>query len=199
MTKKKTYLACDIGASHGRVFAADFNGETIRLEEKASFPNSPVWAGNTLSWDFPGLFRELCESISRSVSEGRKPESLGIDTWGVDFGIVDQSGRLIAQPLHYRDNHRSEVFAEVLSILDENDLFRHCGTIIWPIGSVFNLYALKKQNAVEYIHGSKCLFMPDLFNSFLTGRMLNEYTIASTSLMYDISERSWSEHKPHSY
>jgi sugar (pentulose or hexulose) kinase len=116
---------------------------------------------------------------------------MGIDAWGVDFGLTDALGRLIANPLSYRDTARVDSVDPVLAAVGKERLFLGTGTFVIPIESIFNLHALREMNALEYHHGANYLHIPDLLISLLTGETVNEYTVATTSLMYDIPGKRW--------
>jgi len=119
--------------------------------------------------------------------------ALGIDTWGVDFGVIDKNGRLISNPLHYRDEKRNSVASEMFEIISEKELFTLSGIFILPIMGVFLLYYLKRENSPEYVNASKLLMIPDLFNYFLTGKICNEYTNATTTGMFNQTKKRWED------
>lgn len=191
--KTKNYLVFDFGASNGRALIGKYNGNKIGFEEVYRFDNRPVRAGGTLYWDILRLYLELLKGIELGFKKTRHITSLGIDTWGVDFGFIDERGKLISNPIHYRDEARNSCAEEVYKKISKRKLFELSGIFILPILSVFNLYSLKKQNAPEYLCGKRLLMIPDIFNFFLTGEMINEYTNATTTAMFDQIKKRWSD------
>lgn len=189
----KNYLIFDFGASSGRAIVAQFDGSKFTLEETHRFENRPVYTAGTLYWDILRLYSELKEGISASVRLFKNIESLGIDTWGVDFGLLDKNGRLLSNPHHYRDEARVGIAAEVHKDFSREKLFELTGGLVLGIMSVYHLYNLKINYDTELLNAKKFLMMPDLFNYFLTGNTFNEFTEATTTVVYDQKNKKWSE------
>jgi len=187
----KNFLVFDFGASNGRASVAFYDGSRFDFEVVHRFDNVPVYLGGTLYWDFLRLFSELKTGLTAAVKKFSKIESLGIDTWGVDFGLVDKNGALICNPVHYRDKHRNSMPDEVYKLISGRELFDLTGAAQASYYGLFNLYSLKARNASEYICADKLLMMPDLFNFFLTGIAVNEYTDAYTSMMINPVSMQW--------
>ncbi len=186
-------LAIDLGASSGRGIVGKFDGEKISLEEVHRFTNDPVNIGGHLYWDTLKLFTEIKQAISTcALSENKDIRSISIDTWGVDFGLLDATGQMIGNPHNYRDPHLTyELMEEVYAKIPKEELYRITGSQFLNFNSIYQLYNLSKN---EYIleNAKDMLFIPDLLKYFLTGVKQTEYTIASTSQLLDAKARNWS-------
>jgi rhamnulokinase/L-fuculokinase len=188
MTASKSVLAVDLGGSSGRVMSGKFDGSTIKLEQIHRFENNPIEINGTLHWDFNGLLSE----IKTGIEKAGEFDSLGIDTWGVDFGLLDKDGQLLEPPVHYRDKRTEGISDEVFALIDRARLFEITGTGFMEINTVFQLFALKKYRPHILENAHKLLLMPDLFNYLLTGNMCTELSIASTTQMLEKSG-NWSD------
>ena len=188
----KKVLAFDFGASSGRAIIGSFDGEKITLKEVHRFTNDPVDLGGTLYWDVLRLFYEIKQGIVKAKIAGGF-DSIGIDTWGVDFGLIDKNGRLLENPVHYRDKRTSGLVEESFKSVPRQKMYDITGIQFMELNTLFQLISLKKQRHEMLERADKMLFMPDLFAYFLTGKMCSEYSIASTSQLIDINTRSWSK------
>ena len=186
-----TFLAVDFGAGSGRVIAGRVSGGQLELDELHRFPNRQVRLGGHVYWDFPSLFEEMKEGLRRAAAKYADVESIGIDTWGVDYGLVDRAGNLMGNPLCYRDASTADTPAEVFARIDEAAHYAETGIQVMPINTMFQLYARKKENEAWLREARHLLFMPDLFAYYLTGIPGNEYCIASTSELLDARRRTW--------
>ncbi|MDR1953497.1 MAG: rhamnulokinase [Clostridiales Family XIII bacterium] len=182
-------LAIDLGASGGRGILAEFSGERIAMREVHRFPNIPVRVGERLYWDILKLFDETKTCIAKAAREA-SVDSVGIDTWGVDFGLIDKDGQLLANPVHYRDN-RTDGFERIYAHMSRAELYRRTGIQEMQINTVHQLYALRLDRPDLLSLTDRILFTPDLLNYFLTGEKRTEYTIASTSEMLDVGAGNW--------
>ncbi|GBF72998.1 rhamnulokinase [Paenibacillus sp. 598K] len=187
-------LAADYGASSGRVMLGRFDGRRLALSEIHRFANEPVQLGETLHWDFLRLFHELKTGIRAFGREsGEAPASIAVDTWGVDFGLVDAKGRLVGHPVHYRDARTDGVMPELFAQYPEHELFATTGIQPLQFNTIFQLYAMREEWDARFARGeAQLLFMPDLLRYYLTGERSAEYTIASTSGLLDPQRRDWS-------
>lgn len=186
-----TYLAIDFGAGSGRVIAGHIENKKLLLDELHRFPNRQIKLGKHIYWDFLSLYEEMKTGIRKAVQAGYNVKSIGIDTWGVDFGLIDKAGNLLANPMCYRDSCTAGVVEEVFSRISRTDHYRESGIQVMPINTLFQLYALQKENPRLFECAEHLLFMPDLFSYFLTGNCDNEYSIASTSELLNATTRSW--------
>lgn len=187
----KRVLAFDFGASSGRAMLGEFDGSRIRLEEVHRFSNDPVMVGSTMYWDVLRLFYEIKQGISKALVHGGF-ESIGIDTWGVDFGLIDKAGNLLENPVHYRDARTRGLIDEAFKLIPREELYEITGNQFMEINTVFQLFALARQRPELLDRADAMLLMPDLFNFMLTGVKRTEYTIASTTQMLDARKQVWS-------
>ncbi len=185
-------LAFDFGGSSGRAVLAHFDGAKIELEEIHRFENNPVMAGGRLYWDVLRLLHELKTGIVRAVHIC-KVECIGIDTWGVDFGLLDASGQLLSNPSHYRDTKNQGYTEKANSVMCREELYAETGTQIMDINTLFQLLSLYDMRPEILEAADKLLPMPDLLGCFLTGKCTCDRSMASTTSMMDISSRKWSE------
>jgi Sugar (pentulose and hexulose) kinases len=163
------------------------------MEEIHRFPNRQVRLGNHIYWDFPALFEDLKTGLRLAAQKGYAVKGIGIDTWGVDFGLIDRNGNLVGNPVCYRDGRTDGLPPEVFRILDERKHYEVTGIQVMAINTLFQLYSMQKNREPQLEIARRLLFMPDLFSYFLTGVANNEYCIASTSELLDAKSRNWSE------
>lgn len=190
MTKR--VLAFDFGASSGRAIIGCFDGDKITLEEVHRFSNDPVSVGGTVYWDVLRLFYEIKQGIIKAKIAGGF-DSIGIDTWGVDFGLIDSEGKLMENPVHYRDARTVGLVDEAFKTMSKEKLYGITGIQFMELNTLFQLISLKKYRPWMLERADKMLFMPDLFGYMLTGKMCAEYSIASTSQLIDLDKRTWSK------
>ncbi len=190
MTKR--VLAFDFGASSGRAIIGCFDGEKITLEEVHRFSNDPVSVGGTVYWDVLRLFHEIKQGIIKARMAGGF-DSIGIDTWGVDFGLIDAEGKLMENPVHYRDKRTVGLVDEAFKTMPKEKIYGITGIQFMELNTLFQLISLKRQRPWMLDRADKMLFMPDLFAYMLTGKMCAEYSIASTSQLIDIKTNGWSK------
>ncbi len=185
----KIHLACDFGGGSGRVMAGWLEYGPVRLEEIHRFQNRQVRLGDTLYWDFPALFQDMKDGLRKAAERyGSSIVSIGIDTWGVDFGLIDRQGHLLGLPVCYRDARTKGLPERYFATRDRHEHYAHNGTQVMEINTLFQLLALKESSLPSE---ATLLFMPDLFSYYLTGVANNEYTIASTSELLNARTRDW--------
>lgn len=190
-----TYLAIDFGGGSGRVIAgtisSDASGKHLTMQLIHRFANRQVRLGNHVYWDFPALFEDMKTGLRKAAALGLKVDGIAIDTWGVDFGLIDRDGNLIGNPVCYRDARTSGLSNRFFHDVDRSAHYAVNGTQVMDINTLFQLYSLKQADSPMLHIADRLLFMPDLFSFFLTGVANTEYTIASTSELLDASTRNW--------
>lgn len=191
MKKNVKVLALDFGASSGRAIVGTFDGEKISLKEIHRFTNDPVILVDTMYWDVLRLFHDIKTGLIKAKQEG-KIQSLGIDTWGVDFGLLDKNGKLLENPVHYRDARTKGMMEKVFSKIDKEKLYNVTGNQFMELNTIFQLMAIKEQQPELLDRAETMLLMPDLLNYFLSKEKCTEYTIASTTQLLDAKSKKWS-------
>ena len=189
--KVKSCIICDLGASNGRVIIGDYDGSSLNFEEIYRFDNIPVKAAETLYWDVLYLYKELKNGVKLSFEKRKEVSSIAIDTWAVDFGFIDKRGKLLGNPVHYRDKERNSMIEALNPIYSQKRLFELTGGLVISIMSIYHMYSLALNKATELYNADKFLMMPDIFNYFLTGEASNEYTNVTTTIMYSINDKKW--------
>lgn len=187
---RKRLLAFDFGASSGRAILGTYSDGKLQLEEIHRFSNDPVSVRGTLYWDVLRLFFEIKQGITKALHAGGF-DAIGIDTWGVDFGLLDGEGRLLKNPVHYRDSRTDGMMDEVFKTIPRGELYDRTGIQLMNLNTLFQLEAMVKNDAETLARAKTLLFMPDLFAYFLTGAKRAEYTIASTSQLLDPKAGGW--------
>lgn len=191
MKNKLKMLAIDLGASSGRGIVGEFDGNKLTLTENHRFSNDPVNVGGRLYWDILRIFHEIKMSLGKTVIAGDNIATMGIDTWGVDYGLLDRKGRLMANPVHYRDVRTDGIEAYVDKIVPLSDIYRTTGIQSLEFNTIYQLAAEKRDDPEVFDRASGLLFIPDLLNYFLTGERATEYTVASTGALLDAASRKF--------
>lgn len=184
-------VAIDLGASSGRVILSTFNGKSIELKEVYRFPNYAIKLGDRYYWNFPGIYNEILKGLRKAVKQERNIISIGIDTWGVDYGLLDEEGNLIGLPIHYRDERTQSIIDDVERILPFSEIYKKTGIQKMAINTLYQLYSDKIIRPKILENADVLLFIPDLLNYYLTGEVYSEYTIASTSQLLNAVEGDW--------
>ncbi len=188
----KRVLAFDFGASSGRAIVGVFDGEKIELREVHRFSNDPVTINGTVYWDVQRLFFEIKQGILKAKEDGGF-DSIGIDTWGVDFGLLRKDGTLIENPIHYRDKRNDGMVEKAKKYMSHEEMYDITGIQFMDFNTVFQLLSLKENRPYIIEEADTLLFMPDLLAYMLSGVKSTEYSIATTSQMVDLKTKTWSE------
>lgn len=197
MPQARCFAAVDLGATSGRVILGrlvDLGSGALRfeLEQTGRFVHDGLAAGAELHWSFAtltdGVLAGLREAERRCRERGEVLESIGIDTWAVDYGLLDETGQLLGDPFHYRDSRTEGVPDRVFEALGADELHCRCGLQIQPFNTIFQLVAER----ADWSRVARLLLMPDLLGHWLTGRAVAEVTNASTTGLFDVRARSWS-------
>ncbi len=188
MTAKKHVIAVDLGAESGRVMRVDFDGTRLNMSEVHRFPNVPVMAGGTLHWDALRLWKDISDGI-RAASAGAA--GIGVDTWGVDFALLDRDGRLLANPVHYRDRRIDGMMEWVFARMPRREVFQRTGIQIMPINGLYQAASLVRDNSPLLDAAHTYLTIADLFNYWLSGAKTCEFTHATTQQMYNPAADDW--------
>lgn len=184
-------LAIDLGASSGRGIVGSFNGEKLTLRENHRFSNDPAILNGRMYWDILRIYQEIKQSISKTVLEGDNVTSIGIDTWGVDYALLDEAGRMLSNPVHYRDTRTEGVQEKVSAVIPAEELYGATGIQTLNFNTVYQLYTDLCEDPEIFKRAKRMLNIPDLLNYFLTGVMANEYTVLSTGGYLDAKKRDF--------
>ena len=190
---QKKMLAIDLGASSGRGIVGAFDGQKLSLKENHRFSNDPVILGGRMYWDILRIFHEIKQSIAKTVLDGDAIRSIGIDTWGVDYALLDASGRMLANPYHYRDARTEGVVSYVGRFFAPSELYAQTGIQCMNFNTIFQLACDLRDDPKMVENASRMLNIPDLLNYFLTGNLANEYTILSTGALLDAHKRDYAK------
>ncbi len=184
----KNVIAIDLGAESGRVLRVGFDGRAFHLEDVHRFPNIPVHAGGTLYWDILRLWHEITQGIQQA---GRTAASIGIDTWGVDFALLDRSGNLLSNPVHYRDQRTEGMMEWVFERVPRRAIFERTGIQFMMLNTLYQLAAVARDQRPLLECAANLLTIPDLLNYWLTGEKVNEFTNATTTQFYNPRTGGW--------
>ena len=186
MEKQNYFFAVDLGATSGRTIVATIENEKIQLEELTRFDNNLIQTGGHFYWDIYALYFEIIKGLKLAAQRQLNICSIGIDTWGVDFVCVGKDGALLRNPLAYRDPHTFGMMEDYFEhVIDKKKVYDITGIQFMNFNSLFQLYAMRKNNDSALANAEKILFVPDALGYMLTGKMVCEYTIASTSQILD--------------
>ncbi len=191
---KPKFLAIDLGAETGRAFVGTLDAGRIILEEIHRFPNVPLIVAGHLRWDVPRLFADVKTALRIAVEKGHRGIlSVGVDTWGVDFGLMNTEHNSIDLPFTYRDKRTDGIMEKVFKKIPLDEIYRRTGIQFMQINSLFQLYSLIDNDRGSLSKYSTLLFMPDIFNYLLTGKEFSEYTISSTSQLLNVWSKEFDQ------
>jgi rhamnulokinase len=194
MTASHHYLAVDLGAESGRVMLGQFDGERFRLAEAHRFVSMPVRLPDGLHTDVLRIWAEIKHGLALGLQQaGGAAAGVGVDTWGVDFALLDRQGALVSNPYHYRDSLTDGILDEAFRRVPRDQIFEQTGIQFMPINTLYQLLALKLRSAPVLETAAILLMMPDLFNYWLSGRKASEFSIATTSQCYDPRRGDWAK------
>jgi len=194
MAEVKTYIAVDLGAESGRVILGSVCNGRIELEEVHRFNNGPIEENASLRWDFNRLLSQVKAGIGKAVQKtGIKIQGIGIDSWGVDFGLIGADGKLIEKPYHYRDSRTNAMCEKAFELMDKRQIYENTGTQFLQLNTIYQLLAMRMANSVVLTKTKKLLFMADLFSYYFCNNAYGEYTLASTSQLMDMKTGQWSK------
>jgi rhamnulokinase len=182
--------AVDLGAQSGRVAVGDFDGERLAVDEAHRFENVPVTADGVLQWDFERLYEDTVDGLRAAARDGPL-DSVAVDSWAVDFGLVDAGGRLLGNPVHYRDARRAGAVEHVYARVPPRELYERTGIQLMPINTVFELAALARDGAPALAEAETLLLIPDLVHGRLCGSRSTELTNATTTQCFDPTADEW--------
>ncbi|MGW8227228.1 MAG: rhamnulokinase, partial [Anaerolineales bacterium] len=185
----KTVLAVDLGAESGRVMGVHFDGQQLALEELHRFSNTPVTLNDTLHWDFLRLWGDIQTGIEKGVA--LQPASIGVDAWGVDFGLLDNQGSLIGNPVHYRDKRTNHMMERAFAKVPQAEIFSQTGIQFMPINTLYQLLSLVESKSPQLQIAETFLTAPDLLNYWLTGAKVCEFSNATTTQLFNPTTGNW--------
>jgi rhamnulokinase len=186
------YLAFDLGAESGRAIRGELSGRQLTVEELHRFPNTPIRDGESLCWDTDRLWAEIRHGLEVAVRQQNLTlDGIGVDTWGVDFGLLGADGKLVERPRHYRDSRNNGMVEKVCECVPREEVFGYTGIQFMQINTLYQLYSMKLAGSAALDAGRRLLHIPDLFNYWLTGVAKSEATIASTSQFFNPVAMDW--------
>jgi rhamnulokinase len=187
--QSKPYLAFDFGAESGRAVLAHLRSGILTTDEVHRFANEPVEYGGSLHWDVSRLWFEVRKALG--CLEERELAGIGVDAWGVDYALLGERGELLQNPYHYRDRRTQGVMDEVFRKVPKEEIYRATGIQFMPINTLYQLYAAQRDTGSIVAAAKKLVTIPDLFNYWLTGNAVCEFTNATTTQLVDPVRRGW--------
>jgi sugar (pentulose or hexulose) kinase len=191
MTAAHTYLAVDLGAESGRTIVGSLLDDKLTLSETHRFANGPVQLTDGIHWDVLRLWSEIKSGIAATVKSNVKLDGIGLDTWGVDFALLDKNNSLLSNPFHYRDVRTDGMLDEAFRRMSRGDIFSNTGIQFMQINTLYQLLAMSVQKSPLFDVAKTFVTIPDLFNFWLSGELTNEFTNATTTQCLDPRKRDW--------
>lgn len=199
MDSARRYAAVDLGASSGRVLLGRWDGERFGLTELHRFANGPVETSGELHWDVPRIWSEIkaglarCAAVAGGAAGGGTAElaGVGLDTWGVDYALLDRDGRLLGNPYHYRDSRTDGILEHAFELVPRSVLYQETGIVPMQINTIFQLLSMVRSRDPRLGAAATLLPMPNLFSFWLTGRQVAEYTHATTTQCLSVRDPGW--------
>jgi rhamnulokinase len=191
MTTSYNYLAIDLGAESGRAITASLMGDQLVLNEVHRFGNGPVRLNDGIHWDVLRLWQEIKTGIAAAIQANRTVECIGLDTWGVDFALLDKHRSLLSNPFHYRDARTDEMLAEAFGRMPRAEIFANTGIQFMQINTLYQLLSMALQKSTLLEAAETFVTIPDLFNYWLSGEITNEFTNATTTQCFNPVLRNW--------
>ena len=190
----KQYIAVDLGAESGRVMLGTVSADKLSLREVHRFLNGPIEEDGSLRWDFNRLFSEVKTGLAKAISKSNgEVAGIAVDSWGVDFGLLDEQGELIENPYHYRDSRTNGMMEKAFELMPKRAIYENSGLQFIQVNSIYQLLAMRLENSEVLARAKKLIFMADLISYHLCGQAYAEYTLASTSQFVDMKTGKWSK------
>ena len=187
-----SFIAIDLGAASGRIMISKLDNHRLTLQEIYRFPNKGISINNSLHWDILHLWDQITYGLALTFETCQQPiQSIGLDTWGVDFGLLDKNDVLIGNPYHYRDQRTDQIFATAFERLSKKQIYAKTGIQFIEFNSLFQLLSMVSADDPQLSIANTFLNLPDLFNFFLTGQKYNEFTISSTTQCINPNTNQW--------
>ncbi|MHC4130691.1 MAG: rhamnulokinase [Planctomycetota bacterium] len=191
---EKQYIAVDLGAESGRVMLGTVSESKVKLEEVYRFVNGAAKEDECLRWDFRVFFSEIKKGIGKAIKQSKGLiDGIGVDSWGVDYGLIGEDGALLENPYHYRDSRTDGILEKAFELMDKRNIYNHTGIQFMQINTVYQLLSTHLYNPDLLSRAKNLVFMADLVSYYLCGRVCAEYTLASTSGLMDMRTGQWSE------
>lgn len=192
MSTKKV-IAVDLGASNGRLISVAPRDGRLEMKEIYRFPNEGIHIGERLYTDILRLYHEILAGLRKAVQEEGEIAAVAIDSWGVDFALLDENGEMLGNPYHYRDPQSAGMMEKADAVFQKGGLFRYTGVQDMWVNTVYQLMGIQERNPKLINTSDRFLMIPDILAYFLTGDMSTEYTSASTTQVYDVKKKQWSD------
>jgi len=192
MRQDKRFIAVDLGAESGRVMLGILLGQRMRLEQVYRFDNRPLFVDKSIRWNFDYLFSQVLSGLAVAMMRcAERPWGIGVDSWGVDFGLLDEAGRLIEQPCCYRDSRTNGMMERAFELMDKRLIYQNTGLQFLQFNTIYQLLAMRLAGSESLTRARHLVFMADLLSYHLCGEIFGEYTLASTSQLMNMRTGWW--------